>query len=83
MKAVIPGWSDFDSYPSPMRPYGLLARGLMKTWSDVVGAMGVATMKTKAPAKPPSSPAKQDSAKIDCKDPKNAKDPACKQSRKR
>jgi hypothetical protein len=39
VKAVIPGWSDFDSYPSPMRPYGLLARGLMKTWSDLVGAM--------------------------------------------
>ncbi len=39
VKAVIPGWSDFDSYPSPMRPYGLIARGLMKTWSDMVGAM--------------------------------------------
>jgi putative CocE/NonD family hydrolase len=39
VKAVIPGWSDFDSYPSPMRPYGLLASGLMKTWSDLVGAM--------------------------------------------
>ncbi len=39
VKAVIPGWSDFDSYPSPMRPYGLVARGLMKTWSDLVGAM--------------------------------------------
>lgn len=39
VKAVIPGWSDFDSYASPMRPYGLIARGLMKTWSDLVGAM--------------------------------------------
>jgi hypothetical protein len=35
--------------------------------------------KTKeAPARPPSSP-----ATLDCKDPKNAKDPGCKQSRKR
>jgi len=39
VKAVIPGWSDFDSYPSPMRPYGLIASNLMKTWSDLVGAM--------------------------------------------
>ncbi|MFN0178923.1 MAG: CocE/NonD family hydrolase [Gemmatimonadales bacterium] len=39
VKAVIPGWSDFDSYPSPMRPYGLIATGLMKAWSDLVGAM--------------------------------------------
>jgi len=39
VKAVIPGWSDFDSYPSPMRPYGLIASDLMKTWSDMVGAM--------------------------------------------
>ena len=39
VKAVIPGWSDFDSYPSPMRPYGLIASRLMKDWSDLVGAM--------------------------------------------
>jgi uncharacterized protein len=39
VKAVIPGWSDFDSYPSPMRPYGLIASRLMKEWSDLVGAM--------------------------------------------
>lgn len=47
VKAVIPGWSDFDSYLSPMRPYGLLASQLMKTWSDLVGAMDdndIATM---------------------------------------
>ena len=39
VKAVIPGWSDFDAYPSPIRPYGLLARGFIETWGDLVGEM--------------------------------------------
>ena len=39
VKAVIPGWSDFDAYPSPVRPYGLLARGFIETWGDLVGHM--------------------------------------------
>ncbi len=39
LKAVIPGWSDFDTYASPVRPYGLLARSFLKEWSQVVGAM--------------------------------------------
>lgn len=39
VKAVIPGWSDFDAYPSPVRPYGLLARGFIETWGDLVGRM--------------------------------------------
>lgn len=39
VKAVIPGWSDFDAYPSPIRPYGLLARGFIETWGDLVGLM--------------------------------------------
>lgn len=39
VKAVIPGWSDFDSYNSPMRPYGLVASKLLRAWSDLVGAM--------------------------------------------
>lgn len=39
VNAVIPGWSDFDAYPSPIRPYGLLARGFIETWGDVVGHM--------------------------------------------
>ena len=39
VKAVIPGWSDFDAYPSPIRPYGLLARGFIETWGDLVGRM--------------------------------------------
>ena len=39
VKAVIPGWSDFDAYPSPVRPYGLLARGFIETWGDLVGQM--------------------------------------------
>lgn len=39
VRAVIPGWSDFDVYRSPVRPYGLAARGFISTWSDLVGAM--------------------------------------------
>lgn len=32
VKAVIPGWSDFDLYRSPARPYGLLASKFIKKW---------------------------------------------------
>ena len=32
IKAVIPGWSDFDIYRSPARPYGLLASSFIKKW---------------------------------------------------
>ena len=39
VKAVIPGWSDFDTYISPVRPYGMLPRSFMKTWGDLVGSM--------------------------------------------
>ena len=39
VKAVIPGWSDFDVYVSPVRPYGLMARGFIDTWGELVGAM--------------------------------------------
>ena len=39
VKAVIPGWSDFDLYVSPARPYGVVARNLIATWSRLVGAM--------------------------------------------
>ncbi|HAS46175.1 MAG TPA: hypothetical protein DCS93_37185 [Microscillaceae bacterium] len=39
VKAVIPGWSDFDLYHSPVRPYGTVASAFIKTWSDLVGAM--------------------------------------------
>lgn len=39
VKAVIPGWSDFDTYVSPLRPYGLLARSFIEEWSTVVGHM--------------------------------------------
>jgi uncharacterized protein len=34
IKAVIPGWSDFDLYRSPARPYGLLASTFIKKWSQ-------------------------------------------------
>ncbi len=36
VKAVIPGWSDFDIYRSPVRPYGMLASGFIKKWSRYV-----------------------------------------------
>lgn len=32
VKAVIPGWSDFDLYRSPVRPYGLVASGFIRKW---------------------------------------------------
>lgn len=32
VKAVIPGWSDFDLYRSPARPYGLIASKFIKKW---------------------------------------------------
>ena len=36
LKAVIPGWSDFDVYRSPVRPYGLLASGFIRKWGMYV-----------------------------------------------
>ena len=36
LKAVIPGWSDFDIYRSPVRPYGLLASSFIKKWGAYV-----------------------------------------------
>ncbi len=38
VKAVIPGWSDFDVYASPVRPYGLVA-DFIEDWGFMVGAM--------------------------------------------
>jgi len=37
VKAVIPGWSDFDVYLSPVRPYGLLATSFIREWGALVG----------------------------------------------
>lgn len=37
VQAVIPGWSDFDTYRSPARPYGLLTEALIPEWSQLVG----------------------------------------------
>lgn len=37
VKAVIPGWSDFDMYLSPVRPYGLLATSFIREWGALVG----------------------------------------------
>lgn len=39
LKAVIPGWSDFDLFPSPARPYGLCPFSLMGQWGEMVGWM--------------------------------------------
>ena len=36
VKAVIPGWSDFDIYESPGRPYGMVATSFVAEWSKVV-----------------------------------------------
>jgi len=37
VKAVVPGWSDFDIYVSPVRPYGLVASSFIQEWSTYVG----------------------------------------------
>jgi len=39
VKAVVPGWSDFDTYESPARPYGLVASSFISTWSELVGQL--------------------------------------------
>lgn len=36
IKAVIPGWSDFDVYESPSRPYGMIATSFIAVWSQYV-----------------------------------------------
>ncbi|MCR9173998.1 MAG: CocE/NonD family hydrolase [bacterium] len=36
LKAVIPGWSDFDLYRSPARPYGMLASTFINRWGRYV-----------------------------------------------
>ncbi len=36
IKAVIPGWSDFDTYESPTRPYGMVATSFIAMWSEYV-----------------------------------------------
>lgn len=36
VKAVIPGWSDFDIYESPGRPYGMVATSFVAEWSKIV-----------------------------------------------
>ena len=37
VKAVIPGWSDFDIYRSPARPYGMYGAALIDQWGRYVG----------------------------------------------
>ena len=38
VKAVVPGWSDFDVYTSPARPYGLVT-AFIEEWGRLTGAM--------------------------------------------
>lgn len=38
VKAVVPGWSDFDVYRSPARPYGAIT-AFVDEWGKLVGAM--------------------------------------------
>jgi len=39
IKAVSPGWSDFDVWRSPARPYGLFAADFIRTWGGFVGML--------------------------------------------
>ncbi|WP_340065693.1 CocE/NonD family hydrolase [Ascidiimonas aurantiaca] len=39
VKAVVPGWSDFNLYKSPVWPYGMLATGFIATWSQYVNLL--------------------------------------------
>jgi putative CocE/NonD family hydrolase len=38
VKAVVPGWADFDAYTSPIRPYGLLT-AFAEEWGNFVAAL--------------------------------------------
>lgn len=39
VKAVVIGWSDFDSYRSPIWPYGIYAESLAREWSALVAGL--------------------------------------------
>lgn len=39
IKAVVIGWSDFNVFESPIRPYGMLATGFISQWSQMVNWM--------------------------------------------
>lgn len=39
VKAVVPGWSDFDIYHSPVRAYGMLATGFIRKWGFYVNLL--------------------------------------------
>ncbi|MSR63203.1 MAG: CocE/NonD family hydrolase [Planctomycetes bacterium] len=39
VRAVVVGWSDFDDYRSPSRPYGLFAEQLIEEWGALVGVL--------------------------------------------
>jgi putative CocE/NonD family hydrolase len=36
VKAAILGWSDFDAYKSPVKPYGMQSDGFLKNWSQFI-----------------------------------------------
>jgi hypothetical protein len=48
VKAVVVGWSDFDIYESPTRPYGLIATGFIAKWSEMVNALDNNTISPKS-----------------------------------
>lgn len=39
VRAVVVGWSDFDDYRSPSRPYGLFAESMIGEWSQLVAQL--------------------------------------------
>ena len=39
VKAAILGWSDFDAYKSPVKPYGMQSDGFLKKWSQFIGSL--------------------------------------------
>jgi len=39
VKAAILGWSDFDAYKSPVKPYGMQSDGFLKKWSQFIESL--------------------------------------------
>ena len=39
VKAAILGWSDFDAYKSPVKPYGMQSDGFLKKWSQFLDSL--------------------------------------------
>jgi putative CocE/NonD family hydrolase len=39
VKAAVLGWSDFDAYKSPVKPYGMQSGGFLKKWSEFIDSL--------------------------------------------